>query len=67
MKAVIEEKDGLFIIRINRDEGSLCDVFVVDEVELKRENQSDALRFALEDHVVDAKYAKGVCYGIITD
>lgn len=44
MKAVIEESDGLYIIRINRDEGLLYDVYVVNKVELKGENLSNDLR-----------------------
>jgi len=35
MKAIIEENDGLHIIRIYENRGSLCDVFVVEEIELK--------------------------------
>lgn len=35
MKATIENNDGLFLIRINSEDGILCDVYVVDEVELK--------------------------------
>lgn len=37
MKATIENNDGLFLIRINSEDGMLCDVYVVDEVELKTE------------------------------
>jgi hypothetical protein len=35
MKAIIEGNDGLHIIRIYENKGSLCDVFVVEEIELK--------------------------------
>lgn len=35
MKAIIEESDGLYIVRIHESNGLLCDIYVVDEVELK--------------------------------
>jgi hypothetical protein len=37
MKAIIEKNDGLHIIRIYENKGSLCDVFVVEDIELKKE------------------------------
>lgn len=40
MKAIIEESDGLYIIRINGNEGSLYDVYVVEEIELKNGKSS---------------------------
>ncbi len=43
MKAVIEENDGLYIIRINGNEGALYDVHVVEGIEFKRENQDQSL------------------------
>ena len=50
MKAVIEENNGLYIIRINGNEGALCDVHVVDMVEIimGQDEQGEDLRFALE-------------------
>lgn len=39
MKAIIEENDGMYIIRIYEHRGSLCDVYVVEEIELKGENE----------------------------
>lgn len=39
MKAIIEENDGMCIIRIYENRGSLCDVYVVEEVELKGEGE----------------------------
>ena len=45
MKAVIEENDGLYIIRIINGNECLCDVYVVDEVELKGENQRGSVHF----------------------
>lgn len=47
MRAIIEENDGLYIIRINRDDGLVYDVFVVDEVELKtiiKDKKDNSLR-----------------------
>lgn len=35
MKAVIEENNGLYIIRINGNDGTLQDVYVVDDIEFK--------------------------------
>ncbi len=35
MKAVIEESNGLYIVRIYENNGFLYDVHVVDEIELK--------------------------------
>lgn len=40
MKAIIEGNDGLYIIRIKGNDGALCDVYVVDEVELKGQHCS---------------------------
>ena len=34
MKAVIESKDGLYLIRIYRSDGLLCDAYVVEMIEL---------------------------------
>ena len=39
MKAIIDEDDGMYIIRIYENRESLCDVYVVDEIELKEENE----------------------------
>jgi len=40
MKAIIEENDGLHTIRIYENKGSLCDVLVVEEIELKTGNEN---------------------------
>ena len=37
MKATIENNDGLFLIRINSENGMLCDIYVVDAVQFKTE------------------------------
>lgn len=34
MKAVIEASDDLYIVRIEGEGGSLCDAYVVNEIEL---------------------------------
>ncbi len=44
MKAIIEASDGLHIIRIYENRGSLCDVFVVEEIELKEEDECEILK-----------------------
>lgn len=44
MKAIIEASDGLHIIRIYENKGSLCDVFVVEEIELKEEDECEILK-----------------------
>lgn len=51
MKAVIEDSDGLYIIRIHENNGSLCDVQVVEEIELMGKNQGDDLRFLPRKHI----------------
>ena len=53
MKAVIEENEGLYIIRINGNEGTLCDVHVVEEIEFKGENQDQSL--VLRPDILKAK------------
>ncbi len=44
MKAIIEEDDGMYIIRIYENRGSLCDVCVVDEIEFKEGNEYEILK-----------------------
>lgn len=44
MKAIIEGNDGLHIIRIYENRGSLCDIFVVEEIELKEDNECEILK-----------------------
>lgn len=44
MKAIIEESNGLYIVRIQERNGSLCDIYVVDEIELKTCEQDGILR-----------------------
>ncbi|MBI5025758.1 MAG: hypothetical protein HZC12_03320 [Nitrospirae bacterium] len=41
MKAIIEISNGLYLIRINRTEGSLCDVYVVEDIEFKMQDQNE--------------------------
>jgi hypothetical protein len=47
MKALIEVKEGLYIIRIYGKEGVLYDAYVVGEVEMKTCNQDGDLRDTL--------------------
>lgn len=44
MKAIIEESNGLYLVRIHERNGSLCDIYVVDELELKTCDQGRDLR-----------------------
>jgi hypothetical protein len=46
MKAVIESTEGLYLIRIYGS-GGLCDAYVIDQIELKGEDDED-LRLAME-------------------
>jgi hypothetical protein len=48
MKAIIDVKDGLYLIKIYGKEGGLYDAYVVDEVELKTCYQDSDLRDTLE-------------------
>jgi hypothetical protein len=41
MKAIIEASEGLHIIRIYKNRGSLSDVFVVEEIELKEDSECE--------------------------
>ncbi len=50
MKAMIEAKEGLYLISIYGKEGGLYDVYVVDEVELRAQKQDGGLRSILEEH-----------------
>jgi len=39
MKATIEENNGMYLIRISGEEGTLCDIHVVEELELRGQYQ----------------------------
>ncbi|GAB4421120.1 MAG: hypothetical protein OHK0032_16880 [Thermodesulfovibrionales bacterium] len=46
MKAIIEAREGLYLINIYEKEGRLYDAYVVDEIELMTCNQDRDLRDA---------------------
>lgn len=57
MKATIENNDGLFLIRINSEDGMLCDVYVVDELELKTEGVSGHCISMFDDRSIQTEDA----------
>lgn len=44
MKAIIEESNGLYIIRLYDRNGLLCDIYAVDEIELKTHERDGNLK-----------------------